>query len=112
MATFTYTPDWNATVNSAPRARVVRFGDGYEQRVGDGINTAVQEWNLSFAARRNSEAVTIISFLEARGAVEAFDWVPPNEVTAIKVVCRDWRRTFDRYDLNTITATFSRVYEL
>lgn len=111
MATFTYTPDWNIRIAAKPRVRAVSFGDGYEQRTGDGINTAADSWSLSFASRSNVDAEGIVGFFEARGAVESFDWTPPNAITAIRVVCREWQRTFDRYDFNTITATFDRVYE-
>ena len=111
MAIFTYTPDWNARISAKPRVRAVSFGDGYEQRTGDGINSAADSWSLTFASRSNADSAGIVSFLVVRAAVESFDWTPPNESTAIRVVCREWQRTYDRYDFNTITATFDRVYE-
>lgn len=111
MAVFTYTPDFGARVNVKPRIRVVAFGDGYEQRVADGINARNDVWDLTFDNRTNSDTSAIISFLEARAGVEAFDWTPPNEATAIRVVCREWNKTVVRFNLNTVTAQFTRVYE-
>lgn len=110
MATFTYTPDFSLSVAYKPRVRTARFGDGYEQRTGDGINTGTAAWQLTFANRTDTEAANILTFLEARGGIDAFDWTPYNG-TAIRVVCREWNRSYDRHNLNTVTAKFDRVYE-
>lgn len=111
MATFTYTPDWNARVAVKPRVRTVTFGDGYEQRQSDGINTRTETWDLRFQNRDDTEAGLIEQFFDLRAGVESFYWTPPNELTPIVVVCREWNKTFDRYNLNTISAQFVRVYE-
>lgn len=111
MATFTYTPDFGAKAAVKPSVRIAKFGDGYEQRQADGINTRPQTWDLTFANRTNTETANILSFLEARNAVEAFDWTPPNDVTAIKVVCREWSKTLNRANLNTVVAQFIQVFE-
>jgi phage-related protein len=111
MAVFTWTPDFGAKVAMKPRVRLIQFGDGYEQRQADGINPRSDAWDLQFQSRDNTETDQIMSFFVARGAVESFDWTPPNEATAIKVVCREWAKTIDRYNLNTVTAQFVRVYE-
>ena len=111
MAEFTYTPDFGAQATYKPRVRIAQFGDGYEQRAAEGINSRAQSWNLQFNNRTNTEAGNILAFLEARNAVEAFDWTPPNEETAIKVVCREWAKTIVRSNLNSITATFQQGFE-
>lgn len=110
MATFTYTPDYGAQVSVKPRVRVAQFGDGYEQRIADGINTRPQVWSLQFNNRTDTEAGNITTFLEARNGVEAFDWTPPGG-SAIKVVCREWSKTVARYNLNSVSATFQQVFE-
>lgn len=111
MTTFTWTPDFGLEADYKPRVRLARFGDGYEQRVGDGINTDQDKWNLTFTVRTDTETSAILAFLKARNGIEAFDWTPAGESTAIRVVCREWHRTFDKFNLNTVTATFDRVFE-
>lgn len=111
MATFTYTPDFGAQSAYKPRVRVTRFGDGYEQRVADGINTTPATWPLKFAMRDDTERNGILAFLEARNGVEAFDWTPPFGGSAIRAVCRTWEWTPEKANLNTITATFEQVFE-
>lgn len=112
MATFSYVPDFGAQVTKRPTVRSVKFSDGYEQRVSYGINTQPQMWNLSFAQRTDSEASAIEAFLSARNGVEYFDWTPPNGASALKFICREWSRTLDRANLNTINCQFEQVFDL
>ena len=89
MATFSYTPDFNAIESQRPRVRTVKFGDGYEQRLAYGLNTNPVEWRLTFANRTDTERDNITNFLEARNAAESFDWTPPGG-SAAKWVCDEW----------------------
>jgi phage-related protein len=110
MATFTYTPSFEATEASKPRARKFQAGDGYEQRVRFGLNTNPKEWSLVFSNRTDTERDTILAFLDARGGVESFDWTPPRG-TAGKYVCEDWQITLSNCNNNQIRATFRQVFE-
>lgn len=111
MATFTWTPSFAARATYRPRVRVVRFADGYEQRQADGINVRAETWDLTFSNRTQAESGAIQTFLEARNAVEAFDWTPPYEAIAIRVVCREWSKSIDTYNAITVTAQFAQVFE-
>lgn len=111
MSTFTWTPDYGAQASYQPTVKRAKFGDGYEQRAQFGINNNPQSWSLSFANRDDSETDAIDAFLAARRSVEAFEWTPPRADAAIKVVCDSWTITADRYNLNTIQATFRQVFE-
>ena len=89
---------------------MARFGDGYEQRLRFGLNTDSKEWDLTFSERTDTERDQISDFLEARGAVESFDWTPPRG-TAGKYVCEDWQITLRACNFNTIRAKFREVFE-
>lgn len=110
MATFTYTPDYGAAYEVKPNVRVAKFGDGYEQRQANGINTQPKQWSLRFSMRNDTEAAAIETFLVTQAAVLSFDWTDING-DAGKYVCRSWNRTKERFNLNTITATFEEVFE-
>lgn len=112
MATFTYTPDFGAAVTTRPVVRSVRFSDGYEQRLIYGINTKPQKWDLKFSARDDTEANGIETFLNAQNGQAWFYWTPPNGSTALKFVCREWQRSLDRANLNTVSCTFEQVFDL
>jgi len=110
MATFTYTPSFEATESSQPRVRKTAFGDGYEQRVRFGLNADPKEWSLVFSNRTDTERNNITGFLEARGGYESFDWTSPYG-TAGKYVCSDWQVTLSNCNNNQIRATFRQVFE-
>lgn len=111
MATFNYAPDFGATVTYTPSVKRIKFGDGYEQRVPFGINTNPQVWSLKFQNRGHNDTVAIDTFLAARKAAEAFDWIPPRQTVAIKVVCDSWSVEAVKANINTITATFRQVFQ-
>lgn len=111
MATFTFTPDYGAQKDKQPRVRKITLGDGYSQRQASGLNTNPQRWNLRFSFREKTEADAIDDFLEARGAVEAFDWTPPGSTTSIRVVCEAWSVVTEKHNRYVITATFDQVFE-
>lgn len=110
MATFTYTPSFQATESSKPRVRKFQAGDGYEQRVRFGLNTDPKEWTLTFANRTDAERENILAFFEARIGVESFDWTPPRG-GAGKFVCDEWQTTLSNCNNNQINATFREVFE-
>ena len=107
---FTYAPDYTAAYDMQPNVRVSNFGDGYEQRQANGINTQRKKWQLRFSLRSDTDADAITSFFETQGAVTSFDWADINGVTS-RYVCREWNRSKDRYNLNTVTAVFEQVFE-
>lgn len=111
MAIFTWNPEFGAAQEKKPRVRTVSFGDGYEQRLRDGINNNPSKWTLQFNMRDNTETDAIMSFLDARGGSEAFSWTPPYESTPIRVVCRSWTKSLQKFNLNNISAVFEQVYE-
>lgn len=110
MATFTIAPDFGAALTTKPRVRMAQFGDGYQQRVGDGINIRAESWQLTFSARTASERDTILSFLQARNGVESFDWTSPFGTTG-KWVCAEWSGSANNAVTNTVTAKFDQVFE-
>ena len=110
MATFTYTPSFEATEASKPRVSKIQYGDGYEMRATFGLNTDPKEWTLTFSERTDTERDNILAFLEARNAVESFDWTPPRG-DAGKYVCEEWQVTLRSCNFNTIQAKFREVYE-
>lgn len=109
MPTFTWVPTYDATKTITPIVKVVKFGDGYEQRQGTGINRQPRKLVLTFK-RPNAEIESIDAFLKARGAIEAFDYVHPGQATG-KYVCREWTRTNVARGIDSLSGTFEEVFE-
>lgn len=110
MATFTYTPSFVASEQSAPNVRTVQFGDGYSQFLRFGLNTNPKTWQLTFENRTDTERENIVAFLDAAGGWDIFDWTSPRGIAG-KYVCQDWSVDMLSCNNNTIKATFRQVYE-
>jgi phage-related protein len=110
MATFTWPPSYQAALTRKPRVLAQKFGDGYEQRTGDGINTNPAIWSLQFNGRSQTEADGIDNFLAARAGLESFTWTAPNGVTG-RYLCREWSRTIVAATIYNLAAQFEEVFE-
>lgn len=108
MATFNFTPARGAQLSIKPRVRSSQFGDGYEQRVADGINTQLRRWSLQFT-RETSDIDSIEAFFVARNGTESFTWVPPEGASGIWL-CREWVRTVAESNVQMVSAVFEEVF--
>lgn len=108
MATFIWCPQ-TAEKTVTPRVHTAQFGDGYAQRVADGINNQTREWSMTFAGNK-SLIDSIESFLTVSGGVTAFDWTDPDGLSG-KWICESWKRSPRGNAKNAIlSATFKQVY--
>lgn len=109
---FIWKPSYNASVDHSPRVATIAFGNGYEQRVQDGIYNGLINFSASFDMRTEKEARAIIQFLRARRGAEGFGilHLPPiyEDVGFKKVfVCSRFNSTFTFFDNYTVKATFT-----
>jgi phage-related protein len=114
MATFpSITPAYGAQKSSRPRTRTVQFGDGYQQRILEGIPSHMnpKEWTLTWNVSE-ADADTIETFLDARAEDSAsFDWSPLDETDTYKWICPEWTKSIPYTGRATINATFIQVFE-
>jgi len=96
-------------------ARVLKsgFGDGYEQRAGDGINNVVTSWSLVWENLTWDEASTIWGFLNLRGGWQAFYWTNPGGSQPVLWVCEKWSApTPVAPGVFNMSASFMQVFDL
>lgn len=106
---FTWLPDLAAQQTVTPTVVATKFGDGYEQRTTNGINSAPKVWKLTFTNNKNN-AMSALDFLQERGARESFTWTDPFNKTGT-YVCRTWDGSQSQFGIYTITASFEQVWE-
>ena len=109
MLAFNWVPTYDASRVIAPTVKVIKFGDGYEQLQGTGINRQPRKYSLSFK-RVAIEIDPIDAFLKARGAIEAFNYTHPGHAIGV-FVCREWTRTNIARGFDGLSATFEEVFE-
>lgn len=107
METFTWKVKTGMNIESEPRVRSVRFGDGYEQRRPDGLNSLLNKYSITLSPK-NADGQIIRAFLEKHAGVTAFFWKPPHQTHMITVLCRKW--SFSVGALRTeVTAEFEEA---
>ena len=95
----------------------VQFGDGYEQRIAEGINSLDETYAVSYSNRPKEEVDDIMAFLDNKKGVTAFTYTIPDSnntpglETSIKVVCDAYSATYVSDATYSLSATFRRVYE-
>ena len=109
-------PDKQLTRKNTPRTFTVQFGDGYSQRVINGINNLKQEMSVSFKTRPKAEIDDLVAFFESLGGVTKFrfdlaDSNAGSSTETIKVICTSWTQKWEYDDYYTLDADFERVYE-
>ena len=106
MAVFTWFPNAGHSLSVEPRVASAKFGDGYEQRVPNGINFILEKWSLTFSGTRQNMGL-VEAFLRTHAGVTSFDWTNPDEVAG-KFVCKSWTKSRDKGVVN-ITCVFEQV---
>lgn len=107
---FIWIPSYNSSTNSQPKIKLIKFGDGYEQRIKDGINNYLLDLDLSFENRNLEEVTAILHFLYTRQAKESFLFTPLSPyATQKKFVCRAWSDSQTFYNNYTVRAKFEEV---
>jgi phage-related protein len=90
------------------RLLVAKFGDGYEQRVRDGINTQEATFNFAFKNRPWEEIEVLSAFLDAKAGL-SFDAIVSEET--VRVVCENYEINYGQNDIHSLTGNFRKVYE-
>jgi len=103
----------NAGQGVKHRTRVTQFGDGYSQRVADGINSRVERWNITWPALTAADLQTVTATLDSVGAHGVLTWTPPTAATEKK-----YTLTPDGYSvepqgagLYSVRATLNQVFD-
>ena len=109
---FIWTPSYNVAINQQPKVNNIVFGNGYEQRITDGIYNNLIKLDLSFEMRTQLEARAIVHFLRARKGVESFavrelpEMYRDSGGYTKRFFCPSFNTNFAFHDNFTIRATF------
>ncbi|ECM3181154.1 phage tail protein [Salmonella enterica subsp. enterica serovar Newport] len=95
METLRYEARPGMQTTMKPAVRVVKFGDGYEQRSPDGLNPLLRSYSPVFRVKDDMEAKVLDAFFTRHGSWKAFLWRSPVTNRTVRVVCREWSTTTD-----------------
>jgi len=116
-AAFEAVADRGLSRQSKHNVLTAKFGDGYEQRVLDGINTKQDMFNISFKNREAEDINLIAGFLDDK-AGKNFNFVITDTFSSgnlttstLKVVCDGYDINYGQSDNHSLSCQLRRVYE-
>ena len=109
-------PDRGFQKNDKARLYQTKFGDGYEQRLANGINALEQTFTLNFKTRAKAEIDDLVAYFVGINGVDPCkftyaDSKAGGSETAIKAIATNWTQTLDYGDYYSLSVTLTRVYE-
>lgn len=111
-----WVPDVPISAESEWRLKIAKFGDGYEQRMLDGINALAVQWQLQWTTRFKDDLLAMDAFLTNEGA-SSFEFRDPASGLLYNVFCDAWniewsparRRAGAWVYYGSMTATFRKA---
>lgn len=105
------------TYSEEPRVRRVKFGDGYESRIKDGLNTVSMTMSVPWKNRTQDERNVLVDFFRRHGGMNWFYFTAPGDNIRRKFVCSKWTssRANDtpvHKPLYDLSAEFYEVFDL
>lgn len=109
IQTFTWNinADWRG--EEAPKVLSIKFGDTYEQRIGNGINTQPNKFAVTLTYDFTT-AKAIRTFLRTHAGVVSFYWTNPYQEQGL-YIARDWTFNREETGLYRIETTLEQVFE-
>lgn len=109
IKTFSWLPDLGAERSDEPLVAVTKFGDGYESRLANGVNSQPAKWSLTFTCPL-ATLNQIKAFLTEMAAVTAFQWTSPDGDVGM-FVARSWKVKQIGFGVFQLTTNFDQVFE-
>lgn len=108
---------FSPTFSEEPRVSRVKFGDGYEARIGTGLNRTSMQVSAVWKARTHHEMAILMDFFRRHDGRHWFWYLPHAEANRRKFVCPKWsfsratnsQPNAPRFDVN---AEFYQVFDL
>ena len=97
--------------STTPRVLRANFGDGYAQRVGDGINTLDRKVKLQFRHITWAERDAMEAFLNRHAGYRSFLFWYPGDPAPAKWIAPSWSSDIADFNVASMQIDFERVFD-
>jgi phage-related protein len=112
---FAFVPAYQTKSETTNSTVTAQLGDGYSQRMPNGINSYMQSFNFVYTSRGNRETRAIDNFVTNMAGSAPFEIMFPVaslvNKPGLKYVAPNVSYTTDSWGLNTATVTLQRVFD-
>jgi len=113
VPSFFWKPSYTSNIAFEPNIINIQFGNGYQQRIPNGINFDLLKFEATFENRMEMEAVSMLHFLDQRGGAQAFIYNVPTIYSKsnfnTKFIAPNWNVTYNSYNNYTIKVRIEEV---
>jgi len=112
---FWWKPSYNTNASFKPKVIISQFGNGYQQRIKDGLNNNLAELSITFENRNEKETTSILHFFSQRNGQESFIYNMPTIYSKstnnlnTKFICPEWTSNYVSYNNYSIQCKFMEV---
>jgi phage-related protein len=94
--------------------RILRsqYGNGYDQRVADGINSTKQTWSAQWDNLNSTDFSTLITAFDTAKGVDYFTWTPPGSGSSKKFIVLSYSITAKSGTIYDVSASLEQVFDL
>jgi len=86
----TLKPTTSSQKSHTPRVKAINFGNGYKQIYGDGLNSNLESWSLSWLVDDTDKQI-IEDFFATAGGINYFNWTSQEAgATQKQYICESW----------------------
>lgn len=105
-------PSYSATKDVSYRTKQSNFGDGYSQRVGDGINVVQRKFTMDFENMLPADADTLETFFNGLYGVLPFFYTLPLESTQYAWIAKAVKRSYQGPNSISLNVVIEQVFDL
>jgi phage-related protein len=110
---FFWKPSYTSSISTTPDINIIQYGNGYQQRLNQTINPNLANFEAQFDNRLESEAVSLLHFLNARSAKEAFIYNVPTIYSktnfSTRFIAPNWSVSYNSYNNYSIKIKLQEV---
>lgn len=107
-------PSYGSSPNTTYTVNSIAFGDGYTQRVIQGLNSNRRTWSLRWSNLDNADIVRLAAFLNATKGATHFLWTATGDTTPSKWIVSEMRGPdyLEGGRIANLSATIVEVFDL
>lgn len=95
------------------RTLTIKYGNGYEQRAQDGINSIEDTWKVQWSNLSAANFATLTAAFDTAAGTDYFTWTAPGDSTSKKwVLTGQMSKTAKSGNLYEVAATLRQVFDL
>jgi phage-related protein len=111
ITTLTIYPAWGADLSEEPRVNEAVFGDGYSQRITQGINNIRGEIDAAWGPIGQTDADALVALFRTLNGVSPFQMQMPGDSMRKFITVGAWKKKFKDTGVFEVSVKLKQVFD-